>query len=99
MTGWRVRGKNGAAEILGLKPSTLESRMAKLGIRRRDRQAHEISGFPPIFRGSRQPSTRHSSFEPVFISLLRLDGIRLFPRTMARRGAECAKDQPWSKSS
>ena len=34
MTGWRVRGKNGAAEILGLKPTTLESRMAKLGIRR-----------------------------------------------------------------
>ena len=36
-TGWRVRGKNGAAEILGLKPSTLESRMAKLGIRRPER--------------------------------------------------------------
>jgi PAS domain S-box-containing protein len=34
-TGWRVRGKNGAAEILGLKPSTLESRMAKRGIRRK----------------------------------------------------------------
>jgi hypothetical protein len=29
-----VRGKNGAAEILGLKPTTLESRMAKLGIQR-----------------------------------------------------------------
>ena len=34
MTGWRVRGKNGAAEILGVKPTTLESRMAKLGIHR-----------------------------------------------------------------
>jgi PAS domain S-box-containing protein len=33
-TGWRIRGPAGAAEILGLKPSTLESRMAKLGIRR-----------------------------------------------------------------
>lgn len=33
-TGWRVRGKNGAAELLQLKPSTLESRMLKLGIRR-----------------------------------------------------------------
>ena len=32
--GWRVRGRNGAAEILDLKPSTLESRMKKLGIRR-----------------------------------------------------------------
>lgn len=33
-TGWRVRGQNGAASILGLKPTTLESRMKKLGIRR-----------------------------------------------------------------
>ena len=29
---WRIRGKNGAAEILGMKPTTLETRMAKLGI-------------------------------------------------------------------
>jgi transcriptional regulator with GAF, ATPase, and Fis domain len=34
MTGWRVRGKNGAAEMLGLKPTTLSSRMTKLGIKR-----------------------------------------------------------------
>jgi transcriptional regulator with GAF, ATPase, and Fis domain len=33
-TNWRVRGAGGAAERLGLKPTTLESRMAKLGIRR-----------------------------------------------------------------
>jgi len=33
--GWRIRGKGGAAEILGLKPSTLESRMKKLNISRR----------------------------------------------------------------
>ena len=33
-TGWRIRGKRGAAEILGLKPSTLESRMKKLSISR-----------------------------------------------------------------
>jgi PAS domain S-box-containing protein len=33
-TNWRVRGKNGAAELLRLKPSTLESRMSKLGIKR-----------------------------------------------------------------
>lgn len=31
---WRVRGDEGAAEILGLKPSTLESRMRKHGIKR-----------------------------------------------------------------
>jgi transcriptional regulator with GAF, ATPase, and Fis domain len=33
-THWRVRGQGGAAELLGLKPTTLESRMAKLGISR-----------------------------------------------------------------
>jgi transcriptional regulator with GAF, ATPase, and Fis domain len=32
--GWRVRGSGGAAELLGVKPTTLDSRMAKLGIRR-----------------------------------------------------------------
>ena len=33
-TGWRIRGAGGAAEILAIKPTTLESRMAKLGINR-----------------------------------------------------------------
>lgn len=33
--GWRVRGKNGAAEILELKPTTLDSKMKKLGIKRK----------------------------------------------------------------
>jgi transcriptional regulator with GAF, ATPase, and Fis domain len=33
-THWRVRGVGGAAERLGLRPTTLESRMAKLGIYR-----------------------------------------------------------------
>ena len=33
-TGWRVTGKNGAAEVLGLKRTTLQGRMKKLGIRR-----------------------------------------------------------------
>jgi len=32
MTGWRVRGKDGAAEILGIKPTTLDSMMIRLGI-------------------------------------------------------------------
>ena len=32
--GWRVRGNGGAAERLGMKPTTLESRMTKLGIHR-----------------------------------------------------------------
>ena len=37
-TNWRVRGPFGAANRLGLKPTTLESRMARLGItRKKDR--------------------------------------------------------------
>jgi PAS domain S-box-containing protein len=32
--GWRIRGSDGAAGKLGLKPTTLETRMAKLGLRR-----------------------------------------------------------------
>lgn len=33
-TGWRIRGTGGAAQLLGVKPTTLEWRMAKLGIKR-----------------------------------------------------------------
>ncbi|WP_373499258.1 sigma 54-interacting transcriptional regulator [Desulfococcus sp.] len=33
-TGWQVSGKNGAAALLGMKPTTLSSRMKAIGIRR-----------------------------------------------------------------
>ena len=33
-TGWRIRGPAGAASRLGLRPTTLETRMAKLGLKR-----------------------------------------------------------------
>jgi transcriptional regulator with GAF, ATPase, and Fis domain len=36
--GWRVEGEGGAARVLGMKPSTLRSRMAKLGIARGGRR-------------------------------------------------------------
>jgi len=35
-TGWRIEGPNGAATVLGLNPSTLRTRMAKLGIQRHE---------------------------------------------------------------
>ena len=41
-TGWRIKGENGAARILGMNPSTLYSRMQKLGIAVRNGQ-DEIS--------------------------------------------------------
>ena len=34
LTGWRVRGEGGAAEILEIKPTTLDARMKKLSIER-----------------------------------------------------------------
>ena len=33
-TGWRIDGPQGAARSLGINPSTLRSRIKKLGIRR-----------------------------------------------------------------
>jgi formate hydrogenlyase transcriptional activator len=33
-TAWRIRGVGGAADRLGLKPTTLETRLAKLGLKR-----------------------------------------------------------------
>ena len=39
LMGWRVSGERGAAKVLGLKPTTLEARMKKLGITRPERFA------------------------------------------------------------
>jgi transcriptional regulator with GAF, ATPase, and Fis domain len=32
--GWKIEGEQGAAVLLGMRPSTLRSRMLKLGIRK-----------------------------------------------------------------
>ncbi|MGA7244067.1 MAG: hypothetical protein WBX19_12835, partial [Terracidiphilus sp.] len=42
MTGWRVRGKDGAAEILGIKPTTLDSMLVRLGITSKGKRRTEI---------------------------------------------------------
>ena len=34
LTGWRVSGKGGAADLLGIRPTTLTDRLKSLGIRR-----------------------------------------------------------------
>ena len=41
-TGWRLEGPKGAARILGLNPSTLRSRLLKLGIRKESRTPSKI---------------------------------------------------------
>lgn len=44
LTRGRIYGEGGAAKILGLKPSTLQSRMERLGMRRAGPRASERSG-------------------------------------------------------
>jgi transcriptional regulator with GAF, ATPase, and Fis domain len=34
-SGWKIKGENGAAELLGIKPTTLISRIKKLGLKRK----------------------------------------------------------------
>jgi transcriptional regulator with GAF, ATPase, and Fis domain len=45
-TNWRVSGEKGAAKILGLNPTTLESRMKKLDITRVKRAERPSLPFP-----------------------------------------------------
>jgi hydrogenase-4 transcriptional activator len=42
-TGWKIKGADGAAELLGVKPTTLISRIKKMGLKRRDPVP---TGFP-----------------------------------------------------
>lgn len=47
LTRGRIYGDGGAAKILGLKPSTLQSRMERLGMRRAGPRAAERAGLDP----------------------------------------------------
>ena len=49
-SGWRIEGKFGASRILGLNPSTLRTRMTKLGIQRRP--SHLEGDLPPSGRAA-----------------------------------------------
>ena len=46
-SGWKIHGPGGAAEILHINPSTLTSRMKKLGIKRPERDLPRRDGFSP----------------------------------------------------
>jgi transcriptional regulator with GAF, ATPase, and Fis domain len=46
-TGWRIKGPFGAAKILAVNPSTLYSRMEKLGIRRFGPKESALEAKPP----------------------------------------------------
>ncbi len=45
-TGWRIKGHLGAAELLGMKPSTLYAKMKRLGILTRTERGHLLSEGP-----------------------------------------------------
>jgi chemotaxis protein methyltransferase CheR len=42
--GWRIEGPQGAAQVLGMNPSTLRTRMSKLGINKPTQQAARSGG-------------------------------------------------------
>jgi formate hydrogenlyase transcriptional activator len=54
--GWRIRGAGGAAQRLGLKPTTLETRMARLGLTRPQRAPSSFAeeGSAPDRRASHE---------------------------------------------
>ncbi len=41
-TGWRIKGAHGAAELLGVKPTTLISRVKKMGLKRLDVEVSQV---------------------------------------------------------
>jgi transcriptional regulator with GAF, ATPase, and Fis domain len=45
---WKIKGPDGAAELLGVKPTTLLSRMAKWGLKKPE---HELSCLTHLFHG------------------------------------------------
>jgi transcriptional regulator with GAF, ATPase, and Fis domain len=55
-SGWRIRGEGGAAERLGLKRTTLQSRMKKLGIQRPPLSASERSTVAATTSRPRRPA-------------------------------------------
>lgn len=60
MTGWRVRGKDGAAELLGVKPTTLDSMLVRHGIAHGGDQSKSLN---PL--GARSPGCGFSSPTPI----------------------------------
>ena len=50
-TGWKIKGADGAAELLGVKPTTLLSRIKKMGLRREGKaNVTDGSGLRPSDR-------------------------------------------------
>ena len=67
-TGWRVSGKGGAAEVLGLKRTTLQAKMEKLGIKRSNKTDAELTSFANISAHTLDPSV--VTITPLFVTIL-----------------------------
>lgn len=46
-TGWKIKGVSGAAELLGVKPTTLISRIEKMGLKREPGAEYAQCKFTP----------------------------------------------------
>ena len=79
-TRWRIEGKDGAAAILGLHPSTLRARMHKLGIVRPGDKRTQLD-CPPPFKVSLSILRFHQILRPYdsFHTFLLSSFIHLIP--------------------
>jgi transcriptional regulator with GAF, ATPase, and Fis domain len=66
---FRIRGKDGAAAILGIKPTTLESKMSRMGLGRR-RKTYSPSDGQPIPQRQILPEENASTCSPCRLTLL-----------------------------
>jgi DNA-binding NtrC family response regulator/ligand-binding sensor domain-containing protein len=65
-TNWRIKGQDGAAKLLGLKPGTLYSRMKKLGIpTHRERADLSLSELIPNESNDQSRDFRHRHVDDV----------------------------------
>jgi len=61
LTGWRVSGADGAAQLLGINPSTLASRIKALGLQRQRAGPDALRQAPPL--QAALPAARRSRYE------------------------------------
>ncbi len=54
-TGWKIHGPGGTAELLGVKPTTLISRLKKLGLKKPSANAVFANASNPVGRDSVEP--------------------------------------------
>jgi DNA-binding NtrC family response regulator len=90
---WKVYGEGGAAELLGIKPTTLKSRMQKMGLQRRGSEATAAAEDEPMRRAARGNSLGDVVKEHILRVLEHNDGnksktardLGIDPKTLYKR--------------